>query len=110
MRKKIVVLKYEPKHGGNLFSFVFRRINDFPVFGPCRPLSMIENLTAVNGFQHGGTPQKRCFTGTGWPDNRKDLAFVDRKRDILQDTQPLKGFLYMVHFEQCHSPFFLPYL
>ena len=103
VREQVEVLEHEPRRKSNIAERFRRCILD------CRSLHRITrhhhdlavNLhqAAVNRFELSKATQQRTLAGTAGPDNRKHLARLQVKRNILEHMQVAKGLLDVLYLE-----------
>jgi len=65
----------------------------------CGIVSQINQIAAVHGFQHGCAAQKGGFPRAGRPNDRHNLSFCYRQRNILQHFVFPEAFIAVLNFQ-----------
>ena len=102
VREQVKVLEHKPCRKANVAERLCGSVLDFTTnarTGNNHVLAIDTHLARFKCFKLRQATEKRTLAGTARPDNRKHLARLQVKRDILEHMQVAKGLLDVFYLE-----------
>ena len=102
MREQVKVLEHKARRKSNIAERLCRSVLDFTTnarTGNDHILAIDTHLSRFKRLELREATEESALAGTGRTDNRKDLARIEIKRNILEHMQVTKGLLQMFDFE-----------